>query len=198
MSKVKCWMKGIVSLSSIFVSVAFFITIMVFVFSTKLCVADSRIDESLLESKSIEWGGSGLLGYGDRNNVSVFSLLPRAGKFFAKNAEAEVELPLTYIRTPDTEVAAFGANINALYHLNTGTPFIPFVLGGVGALYVAGEISEVTSLVVLSQVGAGIKYFFSKSAALRVEYRVRHFSDPFVDDAGIDSNNILFGISIFR
>jgi hypothetical protein len=189
MAKVKCWVSG----NSLFI----LITLIIFVSSNTVCVADSKFDESVLEAKSIELGGSGAFGYDDRQRISMFSLIPRGGIFFAKNAEVEVELPMAYIHTPDTEVAAIGANINALYHLNTGTSFIPFALLGLGPNYVTGEMSSSTSLPLLSQVGVGLKYFYSKRSAFRLEYRFRHFSDPFTSDAGIDYNTILFGISFF-
>lgn len=189
MPEVKCWVKGS--------SLALLIMLIIFVSFNKICAANSKIDESVLEAKSIELGGSGAFGYDDRQSISMFSLIPRGGYFFAKNAEVEVELPMAFIHTPDSEVAAFGANINALYHLNTGTSFIPFVLLGLGPNYVAGEISSTTSLPLLSQAGVGLKYFFSKRTAFRFEYRFRHFSDPFTSDAGIDSDSVLFGISFF-
>lgn len=185
MGKINGWVKG--GLIALIIFASF-----------RVCVARAEaIDESVLEAGSIELGGSGAFGYDDRQSISVFSLLPRGGMFFAKNAEAEVELPLMYIHTPDSEVPAFGVNINALYHINTGTPFVPFALLGIGAAYVAGDISETTSLTAMSQGGVGLKYFFSERAALRFEYRFRHFSDPFVSDAGIDSHSVLFGISFF-
>lgn len=190
MPEVKCWVRG--------GFIPLLITIIIFVFvGSDVCVANSKIDESVLEAESIELGGSGVFGYDDRQSISMFTLLPRGGKFFAKNSEAEIELPLMYIHTPDSEVPAFGININALYHLNTGTRFIPFVLLGTGPVYVAGKISSTTSLPLLSQAGIGLKYFFSKRTAFRFEYRFRHFSDPFTSDSGIDSDSFLFGISIF-
>ena len=194
MYKVKRWGRDAKSCVCTFVSLLITLIILVF---PKVCVASSKIDESVLEAGSVELGGSGVFGYDDRQSISIFSILPRGGKFFAKNAEAEVELPLMYIHTKESDVPAFGANINALYHLNTGTSFIPFALLGTGPVYVAGKISSTSSLPLLSQVGVGLKYFFSDRAAFRVEYRFRHFSDPFTSDAGIDSDSFLFGISIF-
>ncbi|HHT9125704.1 MAG TPA: acyloxyacyl hydrolase [Candidatus Brocadiia bacterium] len=181
MNKVKCWVMW---------------ALVIFMLP-KVCVANSKIDESVLEAKSIELGGGGAFGYDDRQSISILSLLPRGGMFFARNAAAEVELPLMYIHTKESDVPALGVNINALYHLNTGTSFIPFALVGMGPVYVAGKISSTSSLPLLSQAGIGLKYFFSERAAFRLEYRFRHFSDPFTSDAGIDSDSFLFGISIF-
>ncbi|MGR3309619.1 MAG: outer membrane protein [Candidatus Brocadiales bacterium] len=189
MAKVKCWEKG----NFVFI----LITLIIFVSFTKLCAAGSKFDDSILEAKSIEIGGSASFGYDENDATQVYTLLPRAGIFFARNAEVEVEIPLEYINTKKSDAPGFGVSINALYHLNTGTRFVPFALVGMGAEYVAGGISDITSLVTMPQGGVGLKYFLSERMALRVEYRYRHFSDPFVHDGGIDAQSIMFGVSIF-
>lgn len=45
------------------------------------------------------------------------------------------------------------------------------------------------------QVGAGMFFNIGQGAALRVEDRLYHISEPFKSDKGLNTHNVLLGIS---
>ena len=73
---------------------------------------------------------------------------------------------------------------------------MPFFLGGGGLSYhqiSIGDNSDSTTDPLI-QFGAGCKFFFTREAALRIEYR---FRSVFADPDNSDSHRLLFGIAAF-
>jgi opacity protein-like surface antigen len=125
----------------------------------------------------------------------------RIGFFVYKGLEIEPELFLT-IPTEDTEYTGILVLGNISYNFKGSKKLVPFILGGAGI----GNGPQAFSFVSDSDLkftainfGAGIKWFVSDSAAIRIEYRFIKYSGEnsyFYNNDRTD-NNIYLGVSIF-
>jgi len=74
-----------------------------------------------------------------------------------------------------------------------------FLLAGAGLGYdnSNGKIKELgdSHLCGLLQCGSGVNIYIGKGLWLRGEYRFQHISEPFRRDSGLNSHNILLGLS---
>lgn len=108
----------------------------------------------------------------------------------------------------DGEASALGFMLNGWYDFNTGTPWVPFVGGGVGLAEVSAEIDSVggvatsfdeSETVFAYQFGGGVAYRFTPNLALTLSYRYFATEDPefesgaFTDEAEFSSHTVAVG-----
>jgi hypothetical protein len=157
------------------------------------------------ESERIRFGVSGLLGteahfIHNKPKFTKYGILPRMSIPLHRNWDLGFEGNFSYWAL-DREKNLFfaGLNTNILFkpfHWNWGSLFL---LTGAGLGYdnSGGDVHEIgaSHLGGTLQGGIGILYNLSKKLALRLEYRLTHVSEPTKADHGINSHDILFGVS---
>lgn len=136
----------------------------------------------------------------DRPHFDVYGFLPRFGLRLYGNLYGELEGNFSYwdIST-QRDFYLVGVNGNILFkpiERKWGSLFL-LAGGGLGYDSAGKRVSEIGDSHVggILQGGAGIFYNLGKGMALRVEYRFYHISDPFREDRGLNSHNVLLGIS---
>jgi opacity protein-like surface antigen len=147
---------------------------------------------------------------GDDESFTVISVPLRVGYLVTRSLALEGEVLATHVDfggddSDNGTGVLFSAN--ALYHFNPEGRVAPFLLlgGGVGNAEEFLNIAyKADRTVTVFHAGAGLKTFFSRRAALRLEYRFTHFSggerstDFFVrDEASTDLHKVMVGISVF-
>jgi lipid A 3-O-deacylase len=94
----------------------------------------------------------------------------------------------------------FGLTPLLRYNFATGSPWVPFINGGVGIAYtnIGGpDLSDGFQFSV--QVGAGVHYFFREDTALTLQYRWFHLSNAGLNrpNTGLNSQIIYTGLERF-
>jgi len=95
-----------------------------------------------------------------------------------------------------------GANTNIIFKPIQWNEAFLFLIGGMGLAYNNNsddqrrvrDIGD-SHIAGILQIGSGIQYYLGKGLWLRGEYRFHHISDPFQGDSGINTHNLLIGIS---
>ena len=156
------------------------------------------------EEETVKWGVSVFGGTGEatRNkpHMSVYGFLPRIDLALHTNWDLEFEGNYSYWNNPtEKDLYFLGGNANILFkpiRRNWGSLFL---LGGAGIGYdSAGKrVAEIGDqhFAAILQGGVGININLGKGLVLRVEYRFCHIDEPFKNDRGLNTDNVLLGIS---
>ncbi len=145
------------------------------------------------------FGGTGDAWHNE-TDFTVYGVLPRVTFPLHRNWDLDVEGNFSYwnIRR-EHNLYFLGVNGNVLFKPIQGKWGSLFLLAGGGLGYdSAGKRVEQigdSHCGGILQAGAGIYYHLGKGIAMRVEYRFYHLSEPFRDDTGLNSHNVLLGIS---
>ncbi len=170
------------------------------------------ISDSYGEEKKVHWGFSVLGGMGDavynKPDMAVFGFLPRISFSLHKNWDIEFEGNFFYYDIHKMDNLYFlGASNNILFKPIQGKWGSLFVLAGGGLGYdSAGEklkrgdseppLIGDQHFAGFFNAGTGMFFDIGRGAALRVEYRFYHLSEPFDrSDNGLNTHTVLFGIS---
>ena len=119
----------------------------------------------------------------------------RIGCFITKNIEIEPEFNISY---RDSEIDSITRNLlfaNLAYNFFVSSRIMPFLLAGAGIIRLMPEVwitpeppAPHNELVL--NAGAGLKWLFVKRVAVRIEYRIIHYTYT-------TRHNMLIGISVF-
>ena len=163
------------------------------------------------EDRKVRYGFSIFGGMGDAfhdtPSMAVYRVLPRISLSLYKNWDLEFEGNFSYYDIHKKHDLYF-------LGLNSNIPFKPiqekwgslFLVAGGGLGYdSAGKrLKPDDSYLVgdqhlggIPQGGAGILFNIGRGTALRVEYRLYHISEPFRTDRGLNTHNLLLGISFW-
>lgn len=130
----------------------------------------------------------------------AFEIRLRGGKMIGGGMELELETgwERTWGTQGNSDYASNALLLagNFAYNIRTYASWMPFFLGGGGLSYhhySSGDNSDSTTDPLI-HFGAGCKFFFTREAALRIEYR---FRSVFTDPDNTDSHRLLFGITAF-
>jgi opacity protein-like surface antigen len=154
-------------------------------------------------------------GYSSKE--TYFNVPVRIGWFFWKGLEFEPEFMLTSYHdsyndgagyTYDYKSTGYILSGNLLYNFKlTNSRFVPFLLAGYGIGNAVpyenyAEKWESGTKTSTPNIGAGVKYLFGNTAALRLEYRYRNFRITYSgeDDGGTEHiiiNSVILGICLF-
>jgi opacity protein-like surface antigen len=149
------------------------------------------------------------------DSYTLLNVPVRVGALLDSRFELEGELLLTFTRVgfgdlSSSETGLTGA-VHGLYHFRTGSNTVPFLLLGAGyGNATSVENVAMTGSVWLLRVGAGVKSFFGRHAALRAEYRFTRSSgdskgecnipqgcETISSGATINEHAVLVGISLW-
>lgn len=130
----------------------------------------------------------------EKNKLGIY-IPARIGCFVTKSIEIEPEFNISY---RDSEFDSITRNLllaNLAYNFNVSPRIMPFLLAGGGIIRIRPEVgipedwpAPYNELVL--NAGTGLKWLFVKKAALRIEYRIIHYSYT-------TRHNMLIGISVF-
>jgi hypothetical protein len=172
----------------------------------------SLISYSYGEEKKVKWGASVLGGIGDvfysKAHMAVYGFLPRISLPLHKNWDLEFEGNVFYYDIRKMHDLYFlGVSHNILFKPIQERWGSLFLLAGGGLGYDSagkGLKPEGSHVPLMGdqhfagffQAGTGILFNIGRGAALRVEYRFYHISEPFdTSDRGLNTHTVLFGIS---
>jgi hypothetical protein len=172
----------------------------------------SLISFSYGEENKVKWGVSVLGGIGDMFNskidMKVYGFLPRISLPLHKNWDLEFEGDFFYYDIRKMHDLYFlGLSHNFLFKpIRKGWGSLFLLLGaGLGYDSAGKRLSRGDSKAPLmgdqhfagfGQAGAGMFFNIGRGAALRVEYRFYHISEPLdTTDRGLNTHTVLFGIS---
>lgn len=120
----------------------------------------------------------------------------RGGRMTGAGMELELGGSIGRSWDDDGSLLTVGATGSFLYNIRTYASWVPFFLAGGGIEYDRWSRNDradsETDAVV--QFGVGTKFFFTDSAALRVEYR---FRSRLADPESINTHAVLAGLSVF-
>ncbi len=145
------------------------------------------------------FGGTGDAWHNE-TDFAVYGVLPRVSFPLHRNWDLDVEGNYSYWNIRRSNNLYFlGVNANILFKPFQRKWGSLFFLGGVGLGYDSAgkrvkEIGDSHCGGIL-QGGVGAYYDLGKGMAFRVEYRFYHLSEPFRNDTGLNSHNVLLGIS---
>lgn len=110
----------------------------------------------------------------------------------------QIEPFISYISSPKNNVETGTSFLLKAGFLPQTSKFQPFVLGGVGMVYMTQHtIEQSTQFNFIEQLGIGMHYFFKPNVAFTIEGRYRHLSNAGIDhpNTGINTQFVLTGIS---
>jgi opacity protein-like surface antigen len=154
--------------------------------------------------KNLQYGVSVFGGIGDalhsKTEFTTFGVLPRIGVPLHRNWDLEFEGNYSYWKIRrEHDLYFVGIDANVIFKPIQGKWGSLFLLGGAGIGYdSAGKRVEQigdSHFGAILQAGIGLYYNLGKRWALRVEYRFYHLSEPSRHDVGLNSHNVLLGIS---
>lgn len=153
-------------------------------------------------NSKVKCGFSFLAGINARSkpNLTQIAVLPRMDLALHRYWDLELEGNISYYSiSGEKDLYLLGTGVNLLFEPIQLSRVSLFALGGGGLGYTNsnGKIKEIADfhLAGIAQAGAGIVYNFEKRWALRAEYRFLHISVPFKRDIGINTHNLLLGVS---
>lgn len=154
------------------------------------------------EHGKVKWGFSILGGINGRPkpDLTHLGIFPRVDLALHRNWDLEFEGDFSYYTiSGEKDLYLLGTNANLVFKPLQWNKGSWFILGGGGLAYTNsnGQIKEMADyhLAGITQSGTGINYELSKGHSLRLEYRFHHTSVPFKRDVGINTHNILLGIT---
>lgn len=148
----------------------------------------------------------------DEGDLSyAFNLSGRVGYLVTGGFELEPEIIFTTYEDEDPGIVLAG---NVLYNFSfpEAEHVSPFLLAGLGwsnsaPLFSQTSFGDADRDFILVNLGLGMRFFLSRSSALRLEYRFQRFSakeerwdyDGYqgVYDPSVDYHNILLGMALF-
>jgi len=155
------------------------------------------------EEGGLKWGFS--LGVGQphksEHSLNLWTFFPRVDVPVAKNWDVEFEGNAAYYDISRTKnLYVLGLNTNVLFEPLRWEGGELFLLGGAGLGYNNngdGEADDMgdSHVAGILQCGSGVLYRIGRRLWLRGEYRFYHLSDPFHKDGGINTHNVLLGVS---
>jgi len=110
----------------------------------------------------------------------------------------QIEPFISFVAEPDTNMETGTSFLLKLGILPQTSKFQPFILGGLGMVYMTQHTREQsTQFNFIEQVGIGMHYFFRKNIAFTLEGRFRHLSNSGIKhpNTGINTQFLLAGIS---
>jgi len=156
------------------------------------------------ESRNLRYGVSVFGGIGDawhnETEFAVYGVLPRIDVALHRNWDLEVEGNYSYWKIRrEHDLYFLGVDVNLLFKPIQRKWGSLFLLAGAGIGYdnAGKRVEQIgdSHCAGILQTGAGFYYHLGRGMALRVEYRFYHLSEPFRDDRGLNSHNVLLGIS---
>jgi hypothetical protein len=155
------------------------------------------------EEGGLKWGFS--LGVGqpqqNKHSLNLWTFFPRVDVPVSRIWDFEVEGYASYYDISRAKnLYVLGVNTNILFKLLRWEGGELFLLGGVGLGYDnngSGKVPDMgdSHVAGILQGGSGILCRIGKNLWLRGEYRFHHVSDPFHKDGGINTHNVLLGVS---
>jgi len=157
------------------------------------------------EDGKVQWGFSLSAGTDQKskNDLMMFALLPRVDLPLHKNWDFEFEGNFSHYGIHDSkDLYLLGANTNIIFKPIQWNGAFLFLIGGMGLAYNnnSDEHRRVRDIgdshvAGILQIGSGIQYRIGRKWWLRGEYRFHHISDPFQGDSGINTHNLIIGLS---
>ena len=153
---------------------------------------------------NLRYGVSVFGGIGDawhnETEFTTFGVLPRIDVPLHRNWDLEFEGNYTYWKIRrEHDLYFLGIDVNLLFKPIQGKWGSLFLLagGGIGYDSAGKRVEQIgdSHCGGILQAGIGLYYNLWKRWAVRVEYRFYHVSEPFRDDTGLNSHNVLLGIS---
>jgi len=145
----------------------------------------------------LKWGVYGLYGNDHQHDLNIDAGGIRVDSPPFHFIRMELELNPGFIEASSglKDYFFYSVSTNLLCDFLNTERLSGFLLGGVGLIHVWGHPWPlITSLDLIGQAGIGLDIHLFKGSIFRLEYRYRHISDPLVDDIGIDSHNVLWGL----
>ena len=114
----------------------------------------------------------------------------------------------THVIGGDVDFDLYTVDLNAVYHIKTGTRFVPYVTAGIGWVWADLDGAIVSSLPTSgtpltasdddsfsANVGVGVKYFVTDNLILRLDGRYRYI-DGILDtnESSLDTVETTFGV----
>jgi hypothetical protein len=157
------------------------------------------------EDGKVQWGFSLSAGTDQKskNDLTMFALLPRVDLPLHKNWDLEFEGNFSHYGIHDSkDLYLLGTNTNIIFKPIQWNEGSLFLIGGMGLAYNNNsddnrrvrDIGD-SHIAGILQVGSGIQYRIGRKWWLRGEYRFHHISDPFEQDSGINTHNLIIGLS---
>jgi hypothetical protein len=157
------------------------------------------------EDGKVQWGFSLSAGTDQKskNDLTMYALLPRVDLPLHKNWDLEFEGNFSHYGIHDSkDLYLLGANTNIIFKPIQWNEASLFLIGGMGLAYNNNsdehrrvrDIGD-SHIAGILQVGSGIQYYLGKGLGFRGEYRFHHISDPFEQDSGINTHNLIIGLS---
>src|SRR5262249_55045181 len=148
--------------------------------------------------------GAGAFGGKERHQLALGSVrfgrmfggLEAENRWYRGNAELIGEL-WGGVQYRSRHRSLFGFTPLIRYNFATGSPWVPFVNGGVGVAYTnIGEPDLSNGFQFNVQVGAGAHYFFRDDTALTFQYRWFHLSNAGLNkpNTGLNSQVLFAGL----
>lgn len=124
------------------------------------------------------------------------------GYFITPQLEIQLEISFNHLSQDDFITKDISAVINILYNLNLNRIIMPFISVGSGIMYIFSNFGEnaIGQTRFAINGGAGVRFFTSKNASLRAEYRFLFYSyKSEMEQAKINfiDHKFLVGLSIF-
>lgn len=176
-------------------------------FSSQICLAEEAKPKSLEAIEFFTGIGWGKLRHEKNYRLTPFicdldfNLKPLTKKFnFNPRSllQFQIEPFVSYVSSPRNNVETGTSFLLKAGFLPQTSKFQPFVLGGVGMVYMSQHtIEQSTQFNFIENVGLGFHYFFQKNLAFTMEGRFRHLSNAGINspNTGINSQFVLTGVS---
>jgi hypothetical protein len=167
------------------------------------CFAGDKTDQG-----RTEFGGDFYFVHSayEHGSITNLTISPRFGWFVSPGLALEPRFLLVH-QTVNPEVGNdfsatdFGAIFNVAYHFEgrRDSDYVPFLFGGIGFVTHSGDVGNADEVtMILPDLGAGIKFFFTDHAVFRAEFFFQHVSNAFgLEDMDADEFGIRAGVSIF-
>ena len=167
------------------------------------CFAGDKTDQG-----RTEFGGDFYFVHSAYEHVSVTNLTisPRFGWFISPGLALEPRFLLVHQTINpeggnDYSATDFGAIFNVAYHFEgrSESHYVPFLFAGIGFVSHFGDVGPYDEwTMILPDMGAGVKFFFTDHAVFRAELFYQHVSNALgLEDLDADEFGLRAGVSIF-
>lgn len=139
-------------------------------------------------------------------SITTLTISPRVGWFIGPGLALEPRLLLVHQTISpegwdDQSATDFGAIFNVAYHFEgrSDSDYVPFLFGGIGFVTHFGDVGPYDEwTMILPDMGAGVKFFFTDHAVFRAELFYQHVLNANgMKDVDADEFGIRAGVSIF-
>jgi len=136
------------------------------------------------------------------STVTTLSIPFRLGCFLSKKIEIEPEVLYSHLFQENASSTEASFMMNFVYNLRLFSPLTFFILGGGGLIISSADIENIkeSHKDLAFNGGSGLRLFVSKTAALRIEYRIIYHAHKLKNsDEKVNyiDQKIFFGISLF-